>query len=59
VVVAYLSHAKDEDLSDLGKVDEAITRLVAVVDRTFEVAERPSPGFGISPSLPRPAARQE
>ena len=60
VVVAYLSHAKDEDLSDLGKVDEAITRLVAVVDRNFEVSERPTPGFGMSPSLPRtPAGRHE
>jgi len=54
VVVAYLSHVKDEELSDLGKVDEAIQRLVDVVDRTFEVAERQAPGFGISPSLPRP-----
>jgi hypothetical protein len=54
VVVAYLSHVKDEELSDLGKVDEAIRRLVDVVDRTFEVAERAAPGFGISPSLPRP-----
>jgi hypothetical protein len=39
VVVAYLSHVKDEELTDLGKVDEAITRLVDVVDRTFEVEE--------------------
>jgi hypothetical protein len=54
VVVAYLSHVKDEELSDLGKVDEAITRLVDVVDRTFEVTEHRAPGFGISPSLPRP-----
>jgi len=54
VVVAYLSHVKDEELSDLGNVEKAITRLVDVVDRTFEVAERPAPGFGISPSLPRP-----
>ena len=58
VVVAYLSHVKDESLTDLGKVDEAITRLVDVVDRTFEVSERPTPGFGMTPSLPRtqPAA---
>ena len=41
VVVAYLSHVKDEELSDLGKVDEAITRLVDVVDRTFEVVRAP------------------
>src|SRR5438477_398102 len=31
VVVAYLSHVKDEELADLGKVDEAITRLAEVV----------------------------
>jgi hypothetical protein len=55
VVVAYLSHVKDEELSDLAKVDEAIRRLVDVVDRTFEVSERQAPGFGISPTLPRPA----
>jgi hypothetical protein len=55
VVVAYLSHVKDEELSDLGKVDAAIRRLVDVVDGTFEVAERQAPGFGITPSLPRPA----
>ena len=54
VVVAYLSHVKDEELSDLGKVDEAITRLVEVVDRQFEVSERPQPGFGMAPSIPRP-----
>ena len=54
IVVAYLSHVKDEELTDLGKVDAAITRLVEVVDRTFEVAEHRAPGFGISPSLPRP-----
>lgn len=53
VVVAYLSHVKDEELTDLGKVDEAITRLVDVVDRTFEVAEHRPPGFGVPPSLPR------
>ena len=53
VVVAYLSHVKDEELSDLGKVGEAITRLVDVVDQTFVVTERPTPGFGMSPSLPR------
>jgi len=56
VVVAYLSHVKDEELADLGKVDAAITRLVDVVDRTFEVAEHRAPGFGIAPSLPRPQA---
>ena len=59
VVVAYLSHVKDEELSDLGKVGEAITRLVDVVDQTFEVTERGSPGFGMSPSLPRQAAKHE
>ena len=53
IVVAYLSHVKDEELTDLGKVDAAITRLVDVVDRTFEVAEHRAPGFGIPPSLPR------
>jgi hypothetical protein len=59
VVVAYLSHVKDEDLRDLDKVSEAITHLVNVVDRTFEVSERPSPGFGMTPSVPRPQARSE
>ena len=59
VVVAYLSHVKDEELSDLGKVGEAITRLVDVVDQTFEVTERGSPGFGMSPSLPRQTAKHE
>ena len=59
VVVAYLSHVKDEQLADLGKVDEAITRLVDVVDRTFEVAEHRAPGFGVAPSIPRPASRAE
>jgi len=54
VVVAYLSHVKDDSLTDLGKVDEAITRLVEVVDRTFEVAEHRAPGFGMPPSIPRP-----
>ena len=56
MVVAYLSHVKDEELSDLGKVDEAITRLVDVVDRTFEVEEHRAPGFGIAPRRsPQPA----
>jgi hypothetical protein len=59
VVVAYLSHVKDEELSDLGKVGEAITRLVDVVDQTFEVTERGTPGFGMAPSIPRPAAKHE
>ncbi len=56
VVVAYLSHVKDEDLQNLDKVSEAITRLVDVVDRTFEVPEKAQAGFGITPTLPRPAA---
>ncbi len=56
VVVAYLSHVKDEELADLEKVGEAIARLVDVVDRTFEVPERPQPGFGITPTLPHPTA---
>jgi hypothetical protein len=59
VVVAYLSHVKDEELSDLGKVDDAITRLVAVVDRTFEVEEHRAPGFGMTPSIPRPQPRHD
>jgi hypothetical protein len=58
VVVAYLSHVKDEELSDLGKVDAAITRLVDVVDRTFEVEQHRAPGFG-TPSIPAPAARHD
>jgi hypothetical protein len=56
VVVAYLSHVKDEELADLGKVDAAITRLVDVVDRTFDVEEHRAPGFGQAPNLPRPQA---
>ena len=60
VVVAYLSHVKDEQLADLAKVDEAITRLVDVVDRTFDVEEHRAPGFGMTPNLPRPqVARHE
>ncbi len=60
VVVAYLSNVKDEALTDLGKVDEAITRLVDVVDRTFEVEHHRAPGFGIPPTIPQPrASRQE
>jgi hypothetical protein len=59
VVVAYLSHVKDEELSDLGKVDAAITRLVDVVDRTFEVEEHRAPGFGMPPSIPRPQAKHD
>ena len=59
VVVAYLSHVKDEELADLGKVDEAITLLVNVVDRTFEVEEHRAPGFGVAPSIPRPQPRHE
>jgi hypothetical protein len=54
VLVAYLSHVKDEELSDLGKVDQAITRLVDAVDRTFGVAEHRAPGFGVTPSIPPP-----
>jgi hypothetical protein len=59
VVVAYLSHVKDEELSDLGKVDEAITLLVNVVDRTFEVEEHRAPGFGMPPSIPRPQPKHD
>jgi hypothetical protein len=59
VVVAYLSHVKDEELSDLGKVDAAISRLVDVVDRTFQVEEHRAPGFGIPPSIPRPQPRHD
>lgn len=59
LVVAYLSHVKDEQLADLGKVDEAITRLVEVVDRTFEVEEHRAPGFGVAPTIPRSPARHD
>jgi hypothetical protein len=59
LVVAYLSHVKDEELSDLGKVDQAITRLVEVVNRTFEVEEHRAPGFGVAPTIPRPQARHD
>ena len=58
VVVAYLSHVKDDELSDLGKVDEAITRLVDVVDRTFSVAEHRAPGFGMTPTIPPPTRHE-
>ncbi len=58
VVVAYLSHVKDDELANLDKVDDAITRLVDVVDRTFETSERPqTAGFGMSPSIPPPGRR--
>jgi hypothetical protein len=59
VVVAYLSHVKDEELSDLTKVDEAITRLIDVVDRTFSVEQHRAPGFGMPPSIPAPAAHHD
>jgi hypothetical protein len=59
LLVAYLSHVKDEELSDLGKVDAAITRLVDAVDRTFEVEEHRAPGFGIPPTLPRAQAKHD
>lgn len=53
IVVAYLSNMKDEDLADLDKVSAAITRLVDLVDSTFEVPERQPAGFGTTASLPR------
>ena len=59
VVVAYLSHVKDDELADLGKVDEAITRLIDVVDRQFSVEEHRAPGFGMPPSIPRPQPRSD
>ena len=59
VVVAYLSHVKDEQLADLGKVDEAITRLIDVIDRQFAVEEHRAPGFGIPPTLPRSQPRSD
>src|ERR1044072_6967074 len=46
VVVAYLSHVKDEELSDLTKVDEAISRLIDVVDRPFQLEQHRAPGLG-------------
>lgn len=55
VVVAYLSHVKDEELSDLTKVDAAISRLIDVVDRQFQVEQHRAPGFGVPPSIPSPA----
>ena len=59
VVVAYLSHVKDEELSDLGKVDAAITRLIDLVDRAFEIEQHRAPGFGVAPSIPTSATRHE
>ncbi len=59
VVVAYLSHVKDEELADLGKVDAAITRLIDVVDRAFSVEQHRTPGFGMAPSIPAPAGRHD
>lgn len=58
VIVAYLSHVKDDELTDLDKIDKVIERLVETVDRTFEVPERPNAGFGI-PSLPQRAVKPE
>src|SRR5437764_14466344 len=55
VVVAYLSHVKDEELADLGKVDAAITRLLDVVDKHVSVEEhRGQAGFGVPATIPRP-----
>ena len=59
VVVAYLSHVKDEELSDLDKVDAAISHLVEVIDRSFQVEEHRAPGFGMAPSIPRPQPRAD
>ncbi|HEY2594673.1 MAG TPA: hypothetical protein VGK33_12310 [Chloroflexota bacterium] len=59
VVVAYLSHVKDEQLADLGKIDEAITRLIDVVDRSFSVEQHRAPGFGVAPSIPAPAGHHD
>jgi len=59
VVVAYLSHVKDEQLADLGKIDEAITRLIDVVDRAFSVEQHRAPGFGVAPSIPAPAGHHD
>jgi hypothetical protein len=59
VVVAYLSHVKDEELADLGKVDAAITRLIDVVDRAFSVEQHRAPGFGVAPSIPAPAGHHD
>lgn len=56
VVVAYLSHVKDENLADLDLVTGAIRRLVDVVDEIFEVPEKPSAGFGLSPTIPSPTS---
>lgn len=58
VVVAYLSHVKDEELADLSKVDQAITRLIDVVDRQFQVEQHRAPGFGVPPSIPTPARHE-
>lgn len=55
IVVAYLSHVKDEQLADLAKVDQAIAHLVDAVDRAFSIEEHRAPGFGMTPSIPRPA----
>jgi hypothetical protein len=53
VVVAYLSHVKDDELADLDKVDAAIARLIASIDKQFEVSDKPSAGFGLSPTIPQ------
>ena len=53
LAVAYLSNVEKDELKDLDRVDKAIERLVDLVDRTFEVPERPPAGFGVSPALPR------
>lgn len=59
VIVAYLAHVKDEELSDLGKVDAAITHLVDTVDRTFSVEQHRAPGFGVAPSIPSPSGHHD
>jgi hypothetical protein len=59
VVVAYLSHVKEEALTDLDKVGAAITQLVDVIDRTFEVEQHRTPGFGVPPTIPQPRASRQ
>jgi hypothetical protein len=56
LVVAYLANVEKDQLNDLEKVESAIKRLVDVVDRTFEVPDRPQAGFGMSPSIPQRGA---
>lgn len=57
IVVAYLSHVKDEQLTDVAWTGKAIESLLEVVEHQFDVPEKSqATGFGLPPTLPRPTA---